>query len=243
MEEGKSISPANFTGMIFPYGSATPPAGFYLCDGALKNRVTDARLFAIIGTSYGAGDGSTTFGLPDLRSRFPLGYSASAPTKVFTFASRSSNTITVTSDVLTNSSTNELQTGQPVVYDTTSGVITGLADLGTYYLIRIAYNQFQLATSVENANSGTAISLSSDGSGTQTFTTTYSARAMGDKAGTEIQANVPTHKHVLGGDATGDVGAGSDGYRVPGTSDIAATGSNSPSNVPLSTVVNYIIKN
>ena len=51
------------------YFGGVVPAGWYLCDGALKDRVIDAPLFAAIGTTYGAGDGSTTFALPDCRGR------------------------------------------------------------------------------------------------------------------------------------------------------------------------------
>jgi microcystin-dependent protein len=44
-----------------------------LCDGSAKSRATYAALFAAIGTNYGAGDGSTTFNVPDFRGRVPLG--------------------------------------------------------------------------------------------------------------------------------------------------------------------------
>jgi len=65
------------TGGILPYGAATAPTGFLLCNGAAVSRATYAALFAIIGTTFGAGDGSTTFNVPDLRQRFPLGLAAS----------------------------------------------------------------------------------------------------------------------------------------------------------------------
>lgn len=62
-------------GVIYPYGgdSAAVPYGYLLCDGAAVSRATYAALFAVIGTSYGEGDGSTTFNLPDLRARMPFG--------------------------------------------------------------------------------------------------------------------------------------------------------------------------
>ena len=65
------------TGIIQMFGGTTPPTGFLLCDGSLISRATYATLFGVIGTAYGAGDGSTTFKLPDLRQRFPLGKAAS----------------------------------------------------------------------------------------------------------------------------------------------------------------------
>jgi microcystin-dependent protein len=54
------------TGTIVPFAGSSAPSGFYIADGSLKSRTTDAALFAIIGTTYGVGDGSTTFGLPNL---------------------------------------------------------------------------------------------------------------------------------------------------------------------------------
>jgi len=60
-------------GTLLPYAGATSPTNWLLCDGAAVSRTTYAELFNIIGTAYGAGDGSTTFGLPDLRGRAPVG--------------------------------------------------------------------------------------------------------------------------------------------------------------------------
>jgi len=64
-------------GTIVMYGGATAPAKWLLCDGTAVNRVTYKDLFAVLGTTYGAGDGSTTFNLPDNRQRFPMGKAAS----------------------------------------------------------------------------------------------------------------------------------------------------------------------
>jgi microcystin-dependent protein len=64
-------------GGVIAYSAAAAPTGFLLCDGSLVSRGTYAALFAVVGTTFGAGDGSTTFALPDLRGRFPLGKAAS----------------------------------------------------------------------------------------------------------------------------------------------------------------------
>ena len=66
-----SISP--FTGSMLMWPTATAPSGFLLCNGALVSRSTYAALFAIVGVLFGAGDGSTTFTLPDYRDRMPVG--------------------------------------------------------------------------------------------------------------------------------------------------------------------------
>ena len=60
-------------GFIGYYSAETPPAGFLKCDGSAVGRETYPELYAAIGTTFGAGDGSTTFNLPDLIGRFAEG--------------------------------------------------------------------------------------------------------------------------------------------------------------------------
>lgn len=60
-------------GALMPYAGNTAPSGWLLADGSAVSRTTYASLFAVLGTTYGAGDGSTTFNLPDLRGRVPAG--------------------------------------------------------------------------------------------------------------------------------------------------------------------------
>lgn len=60
-------------GDIKASAAKNPTSGWLLCNGAALSRTVYATLFAAIGTAYGAGDGSTTFNLPDLRSRVPRG--------------------------------------------------------------------------------------------------------------------------------------------------------------------------
>ena len=62
-------------GCIMPYAGATAPSGFLLADGSAVSRTTYADLFAVVGETYGAGDGSTTFNLPDLNGRVAVGKS------------------------------------------------------------------------------------------------------------------------------------------------------------------------
>jgi microcystin-dependent protein len=66
-------SPGVPTGSLMPYAGSVAPTGYLLCDASAVSRTTYATLFGIIGTTYGAGDGSTTFNLPDLRGRLPMG--------------------------------------------------------------------------------------------------------------------------------------------------------------------------
>lgn len=64
-------------GMIAMMGGTTVPSGWLLCNGQTVNRITYARLYAAIGTTYGAGNGTTTFTLPDMRGRVPVGLDTS----------------------------------------------------------------------------------------------------------------------------------------------------------------------
>lgn len=69
----QAVSIAMPTGAIIPYAGATAPTDFLFCFGQAVSRTTYAALFTVISTTYGAGDGSTTFNLPDLRGRVIAG--------------------------------------------------------------------------------------------------------------------------------------------------------------------------
>lgn len=60
-------------GMVLPIGTITVPSGYLPCDGAAVSRTTYAGLFAVIGTTFGIGDGITTFNVPDIRGEFLRG--------------------------------------------------------------------------------------------------------------------------------------------------------------------------
>ena len=83
---GKAVTPATLfgaaqfvglstpTGGVIAFAANSAPAGYLVCDGSAVSRTTYADLFAVIGTTYGPGDGSTTFNLPDLRGEFIRGF-------------------------------------------------------------------------------------------------------------------------------------------------------------------------
>jgi len=70
------------TGSGADWFGATAPAGYLLCDGSAISRTTYSALYAILGTAYGAGDGSTTFNLPDLRGRVIVGMASGGHSSV-----------------------------------------------------------------------------------------------------------------------------------------------------------------
>ena len=64
-------------GTIRPWTKTAAPAGFLLCDGSAVSRTTYADLFAVTSTTYGAGNGSSTFNVPNLAGKLPQGYDGS----------------------------------------------------------------------------------------------------------------------------------------------------------------------
>ena len=66
-------------GAVVPYAGGSAPTGFLVCDGTAVSRSTYSTLFGIINEAFGAGDGSTTFNLPNLEDRFPMGATTPKP--------------------------------------------------------------------------------------------------------------------------------------------------------------------
>ena len=69
------------TGSYIQFAGSQAPAGFLVCNGGAISRTTYSNLFAVIGTTYGSGDGSTTFNLPNLIDRFLQGSTTSGTVK------------------------------------------------------------------------------------------------------------------------------------------------------------------
>ena len=69
------------TGSYIQFAGSQAPAGFLVCNGGAISRTTYSALFAVIGTTYGSGDGSTTFNLPNLTDRFLQGSTISGTVK------------------------------------------------------------------------------------------------------------------------------------------------------------------
>ncbi len=82
------------TGIVAGFATVTAPTGWLACDGSAVSRTTYADLFALLGTTYGVGDGSTTFNVPDYRDRFLVG-SGSGSSYTIT-ATGGSSTVTLT---------------------------------------------------------------------------------------------------------------------------------------------------
>lgn len=70
---GVNESALNPTGSVTAFAGSSAPTGWLLCDGSAVSRTTYSTLFSTIGTTYGSGDGSTTFNIPNLKGRMPVG--------------------------------------------------------------------------------------------------------------------------------------------------------------------------
>jgi microcystin-dependent protein len=98
------------TGTIVPWSTSTAPTGFLKCDGSAVSRTTYAALFAVVSTTYGAGDGSTTFNVPDLQDRTAIG--ASVANSKSLAQTGGANTVTPTGNISGSTGSTTLQTNQ-----------------------------------------------------------------------------------------------------------------------------------
>jgi microcystin-dependent protein len=101
----QDITNRSEVGTIKPWGKATAPSGYLLCDGSAVSRTTYADLFAVISTTYGAGDSSTTFNVPDLQGKFPQGKSGT--TNLATTGGANTVTVAVTNNQAATNATNQ----------------------------------------------------------------------------------------------------------------------------------------
>jgi microcystin-dependent protein len=98
------------TGTIVPWSTSTAPTGFLKCDGTAVSRTTYSALFAVISTTYGAGDGSTTFNLPNLEDRTAIGASVANSKSVA--QTGGANTVTPTGNISGSTGSTTLTTNQ-----------------------------------------------------------------------------------------------------------------------------------
>lgn len=183
-------------------GGMTVPVGFLPRDGSAVSRTTYAGLFAVIGSNFGDGDGSTTFNVPDQRGRSVIG--SGTGTLAETVASGDVNTTNETWDVASNVDT--WITGMKVQVSTDDTLPGGLSASTDYWIIRDSATTIQFATTLSNAIDGTAINLTSSGVGNHTVTHTLNARTLGKKMGEETHGNtaaeIAHHNHGAGGDSS-----------------------------------------
>lgn len=142
---GFSFFPA---GVLFAYSGTVSPVGALICDGSIVSRTIYAKLFAIIGTSHGSGDGSTTFHLPDLRGRFLRGVDNGAGRDVEAASRTASNTGGNTGDNIGSAQDDSIQGHQHI---STTQPINQTHDFSVTPSTGIRASTYGPSTTVDNA--------------------------------------------------------------------------------------------
>lgn len=161
-------------GAVFPFASVRPPYNYLICDGSAVSRSKYSSLYNVIGTRYGSGDNSTTFNLPDLRMRFPLGATGSP------YTSTSGNTGgSFTSPIAISNLPPHGHTG---TVDSAGGHTHGVNDPGHSHTYNSVPSDLAVVSggptddtvlgSNTTASSTTGITIQSAGVHTHTFTST-----------------------------------------------------------------------
>ena len=107
-------------GSIIMYGAAAAPTNWLLCDGTAVNRTTYADLFTAIGVTYGAGNGSSTFNVPNLQGVFPAGYDGGS-----SYALAATGGATTDTPTLSGTNAGTTLTSSQIPAHTHGGVTTG----------------------------------------------------------------------------------------------------------------------
>lgn len=141
-------------GTINMWATPSAPAGWLICDGTIKNIADYPKLAAVLGTLYG-GNGTTTFGLPNMQGRVPVGQSPS----------NSQGTVTMSTDDTVTKTNHKLANGQRVYFSTTGALLSGITAGVEYYVVSATANTFKLSTTF----GGSAIDLTGTQSGTHTL--------------------------------------------------------------------------
>lgn len=206
------------SGMLAPFAGSSAPSGWLLCDGAAVSRSTYASLFAVVGTTYGAGNGSTTFNLPDLRGRIPVGKNAG--TFVSLGGTGGVETVTLTAD----------QSGLPAHAHPaggssgTAGGHTHTASTGSAGSHQHYYNRPSFGTT-SAANGGGTTGLYNSATFSNVNTTDSSP--------------APAHTHTV---SIGSGGDHSHGISVVVSNNTAAAAASAHSNLQPYIVLNWIVK-
>lgn len=139
-------------GTIQAYASADTPTGWLTCDGSAVSRTTYAELFAVIGTSFGTGDGSTTFNIPDLRERFLEGARpTSSSLKVGNFLA--AGLPNITGNLTYSNTLNNWGSNQPITnYNGALSATNGYSDVATSGAYG-ASSAYSISFNARNSNS------------------------------------------------------------------------------------------
>lgn len=146
------------TGTISMFAGSTAPTGYLLCQGQAVSRTTYSALFSVIGTTYGSGNGSTTFNLPNLQGKFALGKSSSHALA----STGGAETVTLsTNEIPAHTHGNKSLVGSLVAYAWDDGRSDGIIsssvnskNSGYYSGYNIGHIQYQVDASHEHDSVG-----------------------------------------------------------------------------------------
>ena len=186
------------TGTILDFGGGAAPTGYSLCDGAALSRTDDANLFAVIGTTFGAGDGSSTFNVPDFRRRVAVGAGGTGTTE-----------LAATVGSAGGSETHQLATSEMPSHSHSVAVGSGGSHThssGTYGAASAGAHSHDIGSDSLGASAIGASYEAVPGSESTDAVTTYSAGAHAhDVAGSSGAGG--SHTHTATASATGGGGA------------------------------------
>jgi microcystin-dependent protein len=212
-------------GAVVPFAfSSVPPFGYLLCNGAAVSRNIYARLFNAIGTTYGVGDGFSSFNIPDLRGEFIRGFDAG----------RGVDTSTLDLSCFTTDGGNFV-----IVRDGTTGLFVGMSVTGTGIPANTTVTAIGSRSSITLSNPATATNI-----GPLTFTST---RTMGSTQADMLK----NHEHfyalaaniVNGGSPTTqnliDWDGANSGQRYSGNTEYVGGFETRPRNVAMSYAIKF----
>ena len=248
-DTGRVITPSSVPtlippGVIWEYGGSSAPTGWLLMNQDVS-RTTYATLFGVVGTTYGAGDGSTTFGL---RKEGRVTIQAGTGTTVEVPTTSSANGFVVASN------NTKWISGMPVVLSAFSGFTSSATAGPTYYAVRVSATNLRLATTLALAQAGTPdVTLS--GSGSATITYTLTARTRGEIGGeqahaesiTELMAHTHTqnaHSHNAGDGSLSGGGGNDSRSNTQGsiaTTSTTATNQNTGGNAAMNIMQPFVV--
>ena len=150
-------------GAILPYtGSTAPNSNFVLCYGQAISRTTYASLFSLVSTTYGTGDGSTTFNVPDLRGRVIAGYDSMGGSSANRLTNQSGGVEGDTIGAVGGAETHTLTEAQLAAHTHTASV-TDPGHTHNYDQAQYTFASTNNATQVATSNSATATSSATTG--------------------------------------------------------------------------------
>lgn len=217
-----------------PYAGSSIPTGWLECDGSAVSRTTYAALFTAIGTTWGAGDGSSTFNLPNCDGRLVIGDGTGTVAEAVTASS--SNGFTVAAN------NTKWITGMTVVISNLTG-FGGTISATTLYAVRISSTNVRFASTLALAQAGSP-DITITGTGTATLTTTFTARTLGEQGGEEGHAMSSTEllAHTHSADVTNQqqIATGGSTFTKSGGS-TGSTGGNAAMNIMSPFIVTKMI--